>query len=169
MNEPDQPPKSLSRRQQIKAIRPQITQMIYAGSSPDQVKNFLFDNDIDVPMSEVESLFGELVVVKSYRIDAPTAAKIDKKVKESNLTDSEFYRQVIINEKTSVVQKRVQTESDKRILFLLSKMSNNINQIAHRINGELQNQSISGLKEKTCREILENIHSVMDDAKGCKK
>jgi hypothetical protein len=58
------------------------------------------------------------------------------KVAESGLTQSEFFRQVVVANKTTVVAKPKASVDRKRMLHIFAKTSNNLNQIAHRANSE---------------------------------
>lgn len=50
------------------------------------------------------------------------------------MTPSEFFRRAVIDNETIIVAAPVQTEDERRQLFLISKASNNLNQLAHALN-----------------------------------
>ena len=55
-------------------------------------------------------------------------------VKESGLTRSLFFRDCILNNKTQIIAKKKPSADFKTILFIMNKTSNNINQIAKKLN-----------------------------------
>lgn len=70
----------------------------------------------------------------SFRLtDADHAAYLAK-VEASGLKPSEFFRDLVLTNRTEVIA-RVQPSSDKRrLLYLFNKTSNNMNQLAHAVN-----------------------------------
>ncbi|GAB6091220.1 plasmid mobilization protein [Spirochaeta dissipatitropha] len=56
------------------------------------------------------------------------------KVAESGLSTSEFFRQAIIHNRSSVRAQRKITKEQRSRIYLYSKASNNMNQLAHRAN-----------------------------------
>lgn len=70
----------------------------------------------------------------AFRLPLHEYERFKQKVKESGLTQSEFFRRAIIDNETTVVAVPVQSETDQRSLFIMSKVSNNLNQLAHVMN-----------------------------------
>jgi len=70
----------------------------------------------------------------SFRLPLDEYERFAQKVKESGLTKSEFFRRAVIANETTVVAAPVQTETERRQLFIISKASNNLNQLAHVMN-----------------------------------
>nr|WP_321268469.1 plasmid mobilization relaxosome protein MobC [uncultured Sulfurimonas sp.] len=71
--------------------------------------------------------------------------ELDKKIAKAKLSKSQFLRDVIF----SSVIKELDKEHQKRVLFLLNNISNNVNQIAHYANIKRD------LDEKVLAELLE--------------
>lgn len=86
-----------------------------------------------------------------------------KKVAESGLTESEFFRTCVLTNKTQVVAKARKSDNSERILFLVRKSGNNINQIAHRINADHLAGKVS---EKTYIEVLEELQAISAQLKA---
>lgn len=105
--------------------------------------------------------------VFSFRLTNEVGQATKTKIKDSGLTASEFFRQAVILNKSEIVQKRIQTQDQKRGLFLLAKLSNNVNQIAHRVNSELKiNRQLS---VSTVESVLAALHELVQLAKGYSK
>lgn len=76
------------------------------------------------------------------------------KFKASGMTQSDFFREHVLTNTTTVVARPVQTSESKRAVFLLQKASNNINQLAHRANAD----NLSGfLSDNTFSKILHQL------------
>lgn len=58
------------------------------------------------------------------------------KVAASGLTQSEFFRQAVLTNKTKVIARPKASADRKQMLHVFAKTSNNINQIAHRANSD---------------------------------
>lgn len=71
--------------------------------------------------------------------------ELNKKIEKAKLSKSQFLRDVIF----SSVIKEQDKEHQKRVLFLLNNISNNVNQIAHYANIK------KDLDEKVLNELLE--------------
>jgi hypothetical protein len=70
----------------------------------------------------------------NFRIDETTYAAFEAKVSAANLTRSEFFRDIILNNKTQVIARKITTDHTQQALFFLNKASNNINQLAKAAN-----------------------------------
>lgn len=79
---------------------------------------------------------GEESKVISFRVSADTHDKLLKKIQATGLTKSEFIRDYVLQEKTTVVQAADQDaqQQHKKILFTVATASNNLNQIARVLN-----------------------------------
>lgn len=73
----------------------------------------------------------ELTVVFSFRTSLSVAAKWNKKILRAGCNRSEFFRMAVEQNQTQVI---AASPHPARAVFLLSKTSNNINQLAHRAN-----------------------------------
>ena len=70
-----------------------------------------------------------------FRIPNEDYEKFSKKAEEANMTLTAFFKQAVMNNQTVVVAQTNNSKVDnKEVLYVLNKASNNINQIAKRIN-----------------------------------
>ncbi len=69
--------------------------------------------------------------------EADYLAWLDK-VQASGLTRSAFFRECVLTNRTEVVARPRASADKTRLLYLASKASNNINQLAHRANADHQ-------------------------------
>lgn len=76
----------------------------------------------------------KLTKIISLRLTDEQYADFLKKLDLSGLNESEYMRRAIIGDETTIVAAPVQTETSRRLLFIISKVSNNLNQLAHVIN-----------------------------------
>ncbi|EFI4715972.1 plasmid mobilization relaxosome protein MobC [Salmonella enterica] len=76
-------------------------------------------------------------------------------LEHTDISKSEFFRALILNRVSELPSKPKVTDDYKRCLFFLSKTSNNVNQIAHRLNLD-HNKGIisSSLYEKTLNTLI---------------
>jgi hypothetical protein len=70
----------------------------------------------------------------SFRLPKAERAIWDEKVAASGLTASEFFRELVLKNRTQVVARARPNADAKRMLYLFNKASNNMNQLAHRAN-----------------------------------
>ncbi|WP_114815197.1 plasmid mobilization protein [Paraburkholderia kururiensis] len=75
----------------------------------------------------------------------------------SGLSQSEFFRQYVLTNTTQVIAKPRMTESDMEILRIFRKFSNNVNQIAHRLNADHLEGKVS---QDTYIANLEELHEM---------
>lgn len=76
-------------------------------------------------------------IVISFRVTEADMAPYAEAMKASGKSRSLFFYQLFIEQKGRIVvtQKKEHTEDYSRYLFLVNKMSNNLNQIARLLNG----------------------------------
>jgi hypothetical protein len=79
------------------------------------------------------------------------------KVVASGLTQSEFFRQAVLTNRTQVIARPVSSADRKRLLYIFSKTSNNLNQIAHRANAEHVRGKLS---EATYEQLLTQLQMI---------
>ncbi len=97
-------------------------------------------------MPKTESKFIKQISVK---LTEEQYAEAVEKFKQSGLKNKgHYFRDLVLTNKTKVVQKDYKLENKK--LFLLSKVSNNINQIAYKLN-------VADLKGKLQEEIKHSL------------
>lgn len=70
----------------------------------------------------------------TYRVSEEDYATYLAKVNEAGMTASEFFRVAVLTNRTSVVARPKASIDRQRLLFVVNKTSNNLNQIAHRAN-----------------------------------
>lgn len=76
----------------------------------------------------------KLAKIVSARLTDEQNADFLKRLELSGLTESEYIRRAILGDETTIIAAPVQTEADRRQLFIISKASNNLNQLAHVMN-----------------------------------
>lgn len=96
----------------------------------------------------------KLEKVASFRLTQADYDAYQKKFRASGLTQSEFFRDCVLGNRTQVVARPSASLEKKRMLFLVNKISNNINQMAHRANSEAQ---AGVIKESTYLDILDEL------------
>lgn len=84
----------------------------------------------------------KLAKVVSARLTDEQSDNFSKRLELSGLNESEYIRRAILGDETIIVAAPVQTEAHRRQLFIVSKASNNLNQLAHvmnsaRVKGEI--------------------------------
>ncbi len=89
-----------------------------------------------------------------FRIPIETHEEFSGKAEKAHITLTDFFKEAIIENKTVVVAKPPKTINEKRLMYLVSKASNNLNQIAYRANRD----HLSGiLSEQTYRYLLSEL------------
>ncbi len=96
----------------------------------------------------------KLEKVASFRLTVTDYDAYKKKFAASGLTQSEFFRECVLENRTQVIAKPIASLEKKRMLFLMNKISNNINQMAHRANSEAQ---AGVIKESTYMAFLDEL------------
>jgi uncharacterized protein (DUF1778 family) len=92
----------------------------------------------------------------NFRIDAESKAAFDEKVNASGLSKSEFFRELVLTNKTQVIERKKTTVNTKYALYLLNKCGNNINQCARVLNSANKKGDISDNVYISILEELEN-------------
>lgn len=90
----------------------------------------------------------------AFRLTRGDFAAYEKKFGASGLTQSEFFREHVLNNTTKVyaVQRKVSLDA-KQAIFLLQKASNNVNQLAYKANlayreGKLGENTLAGILDQ---------------------
>lgn len=78
----------------------------------------------------------KLTKTVAFRLTEADHSTYIKKQDASGLSKSEFFREYILTNKTEVIARPKASKEKKRLLFLVNKASNNLNQLAHRANAE---------------------------------
>lgn len=79
----------------------------------------------------------------NFRIDLESLKAFSDKVEASGLSKSEFFRELVLTNKTQVIQRHKITDNTKQALYLLNKCGNNINQCARVLNSANKKGDIS--------------------------
>ena len=79
------------------------------------------------------------------------------KVQESGLSASEFFRQAVLANRTRIAPYRKPSPDIRRMLFLMNKTSNNINQLAHRAHVD---HMAGVLSESIYTRILQDLETI---------
>ncbi|MDC6237002.1 plasmid mobilization relaxosome protein MobC [Ralstonia solanacearum] len=93
----------------------------------------------------------------AFRLTAGDYAAYKAKVAESGLKPSEFFRDCVLTNRTQIIARPVMDEERRQALFLLSKASNNINQLAHRANSD---HAAGIIDSRTYRDVLDALNSL---------
>lgn len=79
----------------------------------------------------------------SVRLSAADRAAYDAKVAASGLNQAEFFRDVVLKNKTKITALPKINDDKRRLLRYFQSTSNNMNQLARRANIDNQNGSLS--------------------------
>lgn len=72
----------------------------------------------------------------SFRLEINDYANYQRKFIASGLTQSEFFREHVLTNTTTVIAAKRASLDAKKMLYLFTTVSNNINQLAHRVNAD---------------------------------
>lgn len=78
----------------------------------------------------------KLTRLVSFRLTAADHADWLAKVETSGLKPSAFFRDAVLTNKTQIVARPKASPERGRLVYLMNKTSNNINQLAHRANAD---------------------------------
>jgi len=93
----------------------------------------------------------------SFRLTAADHAAYLAKVEASGLRPSVFFREVVLTNKTQIVARAKASPERGRLVYLMNKASNNINQLAHRANAD----HVAGVvSDATYTRILAELHAL---------
>lgn len=105
----------------------------------------------------------KLVAAKRFRLTESDATALDEKVAKSGLTESEFIRQAVIQNKTEIrppirqMKKKDMHPMSREIIYQIQKEGNNLNQIARQINTARAEGWISN---STFESVLDDLDSI---------
>lgn len=69
--------------------------------------------------------------VLSFRVSEDEARDFEKRLAESGLSKSNYFREVFINRKAEI---HIKNKDISILVFYFNKASNNLNQLAHQVN-----------------------------------
>lgn len=110
---------------------------------------------------------------RHFRLPVAAEKVWDEKVAKSGLSESEFFRLAVIENKTVVQgdasgkKKRAVRMKDtvpadvKKAIFLLAQLGNNMNQLAHRLNLDAKAGKVTPATYATILEELQGIAAVV--------
>ncbi|WP_434113443.1 plasmid mobilization relaxosome protein MobC [Paraburkholderia caffeinilytica] len=76
---------------------------------------------------------------------------------EGGLSQSEFFRQAVLANRTQIVAQPEASADRKRLLYVFNKTSNNLSQIAHRANSEHVRGKLS---EATYEQLVDQLQMI---------
>ena len=102
-----------------------------------------------------------------FRI-APTAKhEWLKKVSASGMSESDFFRDCVLTNKTQIIAKTPQSKEKSKLVYLFNKVGNNINQLAYRANSDFLHGKLGKAEYDRLIFALESIvqwhHKVIKD------
>ncbi|MGN2498889.1 plasmid mobilization protein [Serratia nevei] len=100
-------------------------------------------------------------IVVSLRITSDEYSPFEKQIKESKLSRSAFFRKLVLDKKDFI---NIEVKDTKQLLYLFNKSSNNINQLALKVNVAHKSGTISDRKYTLFLNALLNIESLMKKA-----
>lgn len=100
-------------------------------------------------------------IVVSFRLMRDEFSLFEEQIKVSRLSRSAFFRKLALSKSDSV---HIEVKDTSKLLYLFNKSSNNINQLALKINSAHKNGIISEKKYTLLLNALLNIESLMKKA-----
>ncbi|EQB98984.1 putative relaxosome component [Photorhabdus temperata subsp. temperata M1021] len=100
-------------------------------------------------------------IVVSLRITPDEFSPFEKQIKESQLSRSAFFRKLVLDKKDFI---NIEVKDTRQLLYLFNKSSNNINQLALKVNVAHKNGTISDKKYILFLNALLNIEALMKKA-----
>ncbi|MET3109098.1 hypothetical protein AAKU58_003947 [Oxalobacteraceae bacterium GrIS 1.18] len=105
----------------------------------------------------------KLVKTVAFRLTELDYKKYQAKFLASGLTQSEFFREHVLTNTTTVTPKKQISQDATKAIFLLQKTSNNINQLARVANTEHLAKKISNETFLSIIHQLEDISQSLND------
>ena len=108
-------------------------------------------------MARPKKADGGLKKTVAFRLTEDDHAAYKAKFQASGLSQSEFFRRYVLTNTTTVIARTKDSPEKSRMVYLFNKTSNNLNQLAYRVNSD----HLSGLlSEKVYSEILANLQQI---------
>lgn len=92
--------------------------------------------------------------VISFRMAQKDFKKYEKQIRKSKMKPSKFFREILISKSDKITLIQEEKADHSRLLFLANKTSNNVNQIAKRLNNAYRGGVVS---EETFKDILNRL------------
>lgn len=93
----------------------------------------------------------------AFRLTDADHAAFLAKVKASGRKPSDFFRDCVLTNRTQIIARTPPSKDKKRLLFLYSKASNNLNQLAHRAHKDFH-AGVMG--ERTYQAVCHQLETV---------
>lgn len=117
-------------------------------------------------MSKKKDDVEKLTKPVSFRLTAADHAAYLAKVEASGMKPSAFFRDAVLTNKTQIVARAKASPEQGRLVYLMNKASNNINQLAHRANAD----HLAGVvSDVTYSRILAELHALANYMKAAIK
>ena len=72
----------------------------------------------------------------AFRLPEADRAAWLAKVQASGMTQSEFFREVVLTNRTAIQPRAVKSRDFERLIYHFNKAGNNLNQLTHRVHGD---------------------------------
>ncbi|WP_394213495.1 plasmid mobilization protein [Enterovibrio calviensis] len=96
-------------------------------------------------------------ILVSFRLTETEFKPYESLFRETNLTKTEFFRGVFLSKKYEFTVNENRPVDYQKLVFLFNKSSNNINQVAYKLNDTHRNGTVS---ESLYRETLNRLISI---------
>lgn len=97
--------------------------------------------------------------VVSFRLSSEDFAPFAEKLAKSNMTRSEFFREIFINANVNLTINELPDKDYTRLLFYYNKSGNNLNQLAYFANSAVLNGQVS---EALCQKLLYQLNTIRE-------
>lgn len=114
----------------------------------------------------VKSEANLLTHVASFRLSENDYSLYREKMKDSGLKPSEFFRVAVLTNKIKVVARAKNSTDKARLHFICNKTSNNLNQLARRVNTDHICERVS---ELTYMQVLQELRAINQYMQMCLK
>jgi len=99
----------------------------------------------------------ESTVPVSFRLTKTERLDYLAKCEAAGLSPSDFFRDCVLTNRTQIVARPKASADRQRLLYLVNKTSNNLNQLAHRANSDHLAGKLSETKYEEMIDSLETI------------
>lgn len=104
---------------------------------------------------KVKTEEGRLAAIVSCRLTAAESTKYRAQVEAAGLSSGEYLRKLIVERPVQIIARPKPSADKARLIYLYNKASNNLNQIAHRLNAaNASGQVTGGLFERSLAQLL---------------
>lgn len=100
----------------------------------------------------------------SFRLPEADRQAWLEKVAASGRTPSEFFRECVLENRTQVIARAPASADRRRLLFIVNRTGNNLNQLAHRANSDHLAGRLDGQVYAALLAELEAIRHALQDA-----